>query len=280
MNTNKVLYNINKHSRDKNIKFTEKYHKYNILTDMASNYKSVTTFVKEQFPKFDADNIIKNMMSSSKWKEGHKYWGMSPEEIKQSWNTTTNDGTNLHYQIECFMNIPYKSISNTQIEYKNKDLYEYYSNYQTNFTQSIEWNYFLNFIKDHPNLKPYRTEWVVYNEDIKIAGSIDMVFENEDKTLSIYDWKRTKEISSSNNFNKFAINSVISHIPDSNFWHYAIQLNIYKFILESKYDKIVKDLYLVRLHPENTENYELIDIPNLKNDIDNLFSQRLNQLYK
>ena len=39
-------------------------------------------------------------------------------------------------------------------------------------------NYFIEFIKDFPHLKPYRTEWVVYYEDIKLAGSIDMVYEN------------------------------------------------------------------------------------------------------
>jgi hypothetical protein len=59
-------------------------------------------------------------------------------------------------------------------------------------------------------------------------------------------------------------------MADSNFWHYALQLNTYKAILESKYGKVVKDLYLVRLHPDSTE-YELIRIPDLKNDIEKLF---------
>ena len=48
---------------------------------------------------------------------------------------------------------------------------------------------FTEAVKDHPELKPYRTEWTIYDEDLKISGSIDMIYENPDGTLSIYDWK-------------------------------------------------------------------------------------------
>ena len=43
-------------------------------------------------------------------------------------------------------------------------------------------------------------------------------------------------------------------------------LNAYKMILETKYGKVVKDLYLVRLHPDSPD-YELIQVHDLKNDI-------------
>jgi ATP-dependent exoDNAse (exonuclease V) beta subunit len=144
---------------------------------------------------------------------------------------------------------------------------------------SLEWQYYINFINDHPHLKPYRTEWLVYNEDVKISGSIDMVYENPDGTLSIYDWKRAKNITRINNFNKFALSAQVCHLPDSNFWHYALQLNTYKAILEQKYDKTIKDLFLVRLHPDAEEkNYELIPLPDLKREITELFSERKKHL--
>jgi ATP-dependent exoDNAse (exonuclease V) beta subunit len=133
----------------------------------------------------------------------------------------------------------------------------------------------MNFISDFPKLKPYRTEWTIFDEDLKIAGSIDMVYENPDGTLSIYDWKRSKEISMINHFNKFANNKLICHMPDSNFWHYALQLNTYKAILERKYDKKVTDLFLVRLHPDTEEKtYELIKLPDLSKEINELFEER------
>ena len=87
-----------------------------------------------------------------------------------------------------------------------------------------------------------------YYEDFKIAGSIDMIFINEDGTLSIYDWKRCKNIEKFNNFGKKCLVQHLKHISDTNYWHYTFQLNIYKFILESKYGFTVKDLHLVVIH--------------------------------
>ena len=52
-----------------------------------------------------------------------------------------------------------------------------------------------------------------------------------------------------------------------------------KTILENKYGKIVKDLYLVRLHPDAEEkNYELIQLPDLSTEIRDLFNERIKQL--
>ena len=68
-------------------------------------------------------------------------------------------------------------------------------------------------------------------------------------------------------------------MPDSNFWHYALQLNTYKAILEEKYDKKITDLYLVRLHPDAEEkNYELIKLPDLTAEIRELFAERRKEI--
>jgi ATP-dependent exoDNAse (exonuclease V) beta subunit len=275
-----VLSIHNRHERDNNIQFFEEGHKYCILTDPDRQYTSVTTWNHHHFPQFNADEVIQNMMKGKNWKKGHKYWGLTPEQIKSMWNynkdSVAGAGTDLHYEIECFHND-----KRFQFIYTNKELFEIYMSDKGKFleTTPIEWQYFINFIKDHLHLKPYRTEWTVYDEDVKIAGSIDMVYENPDGTLSIYDWKRSKLITRINNFNKFAISPLICHLPDSNFWHYALQLNTYKYILESKYGKKIKDLYLVRLHPDAEEkNYELIQLPNLSNEINDLFQERIKNL--
>jgi hypothetical protein len=217
------------------------------------------------------------MMKGRGWKEGHKYWGLTAEQIKAMWATNASAvsgaGTDLHFEIECFNNEP-----RLEPEYTNKELYDLYmSNHgETHESRPLEWKYFINFVKDFPNLKPFRTEWVIYNEDVKISGSIDMIYENQDGTLSIYDWKRAKNITRVNNFNRFALPPQICHLPDSNFWHYALQLNTYKTIIEAKYGRTVRDLFLVRLHPDAEEqNYELIPLPDLSADVRALFLERL-----
>ena len=274
MNVNPVLENKNRCERDTKIKFYARGHKYEILTDLKSKYTSVTTWNHQQFPKFDADAIIANIFKSKGWGPDHKYWGQSAEQIKASWKSNgdavAGAGTNMHENIENFMND-----TRLKNDYTQKELYEIYNCDNVNTDNSLEWKYFIQFVKDHPELKPYRTEWMIYDEDLKLAGSIDMVYENPDGTLSIYDWKRSKEITRVNTWNKYAINPIISHIPDTNFWHYALQLNTYKSILEKKYGKTVSKLCLVRLHPDTIEEtYELLDVPFLTKEMTELFEQR------
>lgn len=277
---NDVLCIRNAHPRDKHIRFFEEDHKYIIDLEPDVKYTSVTSWVHEHFENFDSDKIIKKMMSGSGWKEGHKYWGMNPEQIKLQWNTNKDTvsraGTELHFEIECFNND-----KRFTFDYTNKELIEFYlSDKGTKLLETpLEWQYFINFVKDNSHLKPYRTEWTVFNEEFKISGSIDMVYENPDGTLSIYDWKRSKNITRINRFNNFALTPSICHLPDSNFWHYALQLNMYKYILESKYGKIIKDLCLVRLHPEAKEkNYELIQLPILTIEINDLLQDMKNKV--
>lgn len=276
-----ILSNKNRHIRDTNIQFFEKGHKYVITCDTDSKYTSVTTWNHSHFPEFDADKVICNMMKGKSWKEGHKYWGLSADQIKKQWSdngaSVSGAGTDLHFEIECFMND-----QRFMFNYTNKELYEIYlcDNKENHESKPIEWQYFINFVKDNPQLKPYRTEWTIYDEELKLAGSIDMVYENPDGTLSIYDWKRSKDITRINKFNKFALSQAICHFPDSNFWHYALQLNTYKAIIERKYNKKVTELYLVRLHPDAQEkNYELIKLLDLSAEIAELFEERIQKFH-
>ena len=271
-----ILSKRNEHSRDKNLCFDEPTHKYTILTDKETNYTSVTTWNHQHFPHFNADLVIKRMMNGKNWNPENKYWGKTAEEIKKEWSNNgslvSGLGTTLHFNIECFMNEEIEYEDGTHCHYTHEELLEVYEPIQES---CIEWEYFLKFVKDFPHLKPYRTEWMIYDEDLKLAGSIDMVYENEDGSLCIYDWKRAKEITKYNNFKEYAKTECIKHLPNTNYWHYSLQLNTYKRILERKYGKKVTDLYLVRLHPNNeNKSYDLIKCADLSREIDLLFCMR------
>jgi len=252
------LANMNPHERDLNISFDAGPHKYTIKGEGNCAYTSVTTWNHTHFTEFDADVIISNMMKGKGWPKS-KYFGQTPAEIKAGWELNRDEaataGTQLHNQIEC-----------------------YYNNVEQEGEASLEYSYFQNFIAVCPDLKPYRTEWTVYHEEARIAGSIDMVYENPDGTLMIYDWKRAKDIVKSTGFMKYAKTDCISHIPDTNFWHYALQLNTYKTILEQKYGKTVTKLALVCLHPTK-KNFEVIVLPFLTSEMEALFALRLEQVH-
>jgi hypothetical protein len=250
----------NKHPRDENISFEEGPHIYTVNGERGT-YTSVTTWNHSHFHHFNADEVANNIVKGRKMTDpSYKYYGMTKDEIIKSWSDkgtlASCSGTKMHNDIEHFSNG--MEIENNSLEYK----------------------YFKQFLKDFPELVPYRTEWMVYYEELKLSGSIDMVYENiNDGTLYIYDWKRCQEIKHEPEFNKYSLTTCISHLPDTNFWHYSLQLNTYKKILEEKYGKTISGMYLVCLHPDNKyKTYERIQVPLLKKEMDDLFSLRLEQV--
>jgi len=250
----------NPHPRDARISFDEGPHIYTIDGD--DSFTSVTTWNHQHFREFDADAVITKMMGSNNWPNS-KYFGLTREEIKDGWEKNRDEaakaGTEMHYNIEC---------------YYNKSLREGFA-----WESSKEGEYFLQFLEHWGHLQPYRTEWTVFHEELKLAGSIDMIFEHQDGTLQIYDWKRSREIRKTAFGNDFATTPCISHLPDSNYWHYCLQLNIYKYIIESKYGKKVTDLYLVCMHPNNkNNNYQRIKVVDLSEEVKELVAYRQEQL--
>jgi len=252
----------NPHERDKDISFEEGPHIYTVLGDRGG-YTSVTTWNHRHFSEFNSDKIITNILNSKKWDTDstYKYYKMTRDDINKMWDNNRDQaaqaGTKMHYDIECY--------------YNKQDV----------VNDSVEFQYFRKFTEDmSDDLKPYRTEWMVYYEELKLSGSIDMIFENPDGTLQIYDWKRCKEIQHETNFGKYATTPCISHLPDTNFWHYALQLNVYKTILEHKYGKKVTNLYLVCMHPDNPyQTYDRIEVPFLNSEISDLFNLRLSEVH-
>lgn len=250
-----MLSEINPHPRDQLIVFDEEPHIYTITTDPDSTYTSCTTFIHGFFEHFDADKIIDKMTKSKRWANS-KYYGQTPDQIKAQWDRNRIQaslfGTKMHKAIEDFYNGE-KTLEDLAIL---PDL-----------------KYFLNFYKDiGDKLKPYRSEWMVFDDHLKLAGSIDFVTENEDGSLNLWDWKRSREIKRENSWQSGL--DPVKNLPDCNYYHYSLQLNLYKAILENNYDKSVNQLALVVMHPEQ-ENYEVIIVPDLAKEICLILNHRI-----
>jgi ATP-dependent exoDNAse (exonuclease V) beta subunit len=275
-NTNKptLLSKKNAHPRDEYISFEEEGHKYTITDQSSSSYDkpvsyiSVTTWIGRLFSKFNADEVIKNMKKSKKWNQS-KYSTLSEEQIKLSWEknrvSAANAGTKMHYDIECFYN---------GIVHDNKSIeYEYFKEYEKDRLEGL-----FSFTKEQMNMEAFRTEMTVYDEELYFAGSIDMLYKYDDGKLCICDWKRCKEIKKVNMWQHSNIPG-LEHIPDTNYWHYTIQLNLYRYILEKRYNYEINDMYLVCLHPNNRNcSYIKIIVPILLDEMDILIEYRKNEL--
>lgn len=244
--TGTFLQQLHPHPRDGRITFQEEGHKYTIDGD--DTYTSVTTLIHKFFPHFDAELVISKITSNPK----SLYFGMTAEDVQQMWTHATDLGSQLHEQIEVFFD-QLASFESTVID---------------TCAPSLEFGYFLDFYRDCVvgKMLPYRTEMYVFDEGVKVCGSIDMLFCDPDDSqkVYIYDWKRSKKINKNNPFEKGL--RCLSHLDNCNFNTYSLQLNMYKYILESKYDKEVVKMALVILHP-NHRGYQVIEIPDMGADI-------------
>jgi len=249
-----LLQDKNCHPRDRFVSFQDENHEYTVHS--SKDYISVTTFVHTCFPVFNSDEVIDKMMTSSRWTSS-KYFGKTKEAIQQEWeekkNKSCEAGTMMHKSIEDFYNnIPCSST----------------------MTSTKEYQLFMDFhsMIQKEGLQAYRTEWLVYDESVRIAGSIDMVYQNSStKEFYIYDWKRVEELKEDNKYQKGL--HLLNDIPDTNFWHYSLQLNFYKYILEKCYDIHISGMFLVCLHPNN-DTFIRRKVPDLQTRVECLFLER------
>ena len=113
----------------------------------------------------------------------------------------------MHYDIECYYN---------DMEVENEE-------------DCVEFDYF-QLLKE----TMVQTRTVSHRVDGGIRLAISRVYRYDIRKpnghLSLYDWKRCKEIKKQTTSN--ATTKCIEHLPNSNYWHYSLQLNTYKYLLE------------------------------------------------
>ena len=109
------------------------------------------------------------------------------------------------------------------------------------------------------------SEIIVYSEELSIAGTIDLVTQNKKTGVyDIYDWKTSKKIEMRSYGNKRGTHEVTKKIMDCNFYHYSLQMSLYRYILEKYYDIEINNNHIVHLRDDGVKT---ISTPNMKNEI-------------
>jgi hypothetical protein len=205
-------------------------HETHTYTVNGKPFISVTTLLSTWFAKFDANKTIAKMNKQN-------YLGMTNDEIKAEWDKkgklASAQGTELHESIEAYFRGTPKPLD------------------------TIEYKYFENFVSIN-KLTTFQVEWCLFHEPVKLIGTIDYVSKREDGTLDLYDWKRSSELTKGFGM---CLLPELSHLPDTKYWKYTLQLNLYRFLVEENGYKVNK-MYIVCFHPNNS-GFQKLEVPEI-----------------
>ena len=124
--------------------------------------------------------------------------------------------------------------------------------------ESVEFGKFRAWLSTKPRWSPFRLEWSLYNEDLKVAGQLDSLWIDLDNggTFVMADWKRARELLTNDvvvlerqAFGRMGF-SCCSHLYDTAWSHYFVQQTLYAYMLASKYGLAVRKMMLVQCHPD------------------------------
>ena len=205
---------------DNKITLEKESHTYKLEDNPNINFISATTFIDQFFEKFDALAVAKKLVATNR-----RYMDMTVEELLAQWRQSADYGTKVHEEIENFI------LHKTPVE-ESKSL------------QGIQW---LKSYVVKANFKIF-TEVIIYSKEIGISGTIDLLLLNQDTNeYVLMDWKTSKRIDTKSYRNKMGIHSATSDVEDTKFNHYALQLSLYRYLLEKYYGLKVYEHIIVHL---------------------------------
>lgn len=94
-----------------------------------------------------------------------------------------------------------------------------------------------------------------------------MICQDDDGEYTIYDWKRSSKVVNAQGQpiveafrGRMSYNGI--SLPDTSFYHYCIQQNLYRYMLERHYSIRVKSMNLVVLSPDYP-TYYAVPVPKM-----------------
>ena len=226
------------------LKFNEAKHEYS-LDHHNVKFISATTFIHRFFRPFNEPKIAQNLVDTHP-----KYAGRTVEEVMKDWNQSATDGTTVHnalenaiiyYNKEKSFGEPEKitdcnEVSIAKLEHGHKWLVDTFGG------------------RDELTLFP---ELRVFTLDHALAGTMDLLVHNKEKDhYTILDWKTNKALRKKA-FNNATGNTMqTGDLPDCNFMHYSLQLSLYRYILEEKYNLKINNQALIHLTPYSADVHE------------------------
>ena len=116
-------------------------------------------------------------------------------------------------------------------------------------------------------------EYIIGSSEYDIASAIDHLFINKlTGGLVLVDYKTNSDIYKNERYAK-KMKVPLSHLKDTALNHYAIQLSIYKYLVEKYTDLKFEDMFIVWFSELN-DNYKIINVPYLKSEVEKILENR------
>ena len=248
MDINSIKRKLKKFDR---YKFYEEPHVYTYIDDNGKEIEistSVTSLIEEYTNYFDKDKVAEIKAKKE---------GISKQELLDKWeydnNFSCTKGTITHaYNEYLWQDKIYEYDKENIIEKFGQDVIEPIWPKLKKICDS-----FYNKFKD--NLIPIGLEQVIGSIDYDIAGTIDfLAYSKKLDAIVIIDYKTNKEIKKKS-FNNERMLSPLNDLMDCNYYHYSLQLAIYKYILEHETKlKVYPKKWLVWIN-ENNDDFKLYE---------------------
>ena len=244
----------------KGIDFHEEEHFYTI-----NDYRfgiSATSLIETYAQEFDSDGISQ-MVANKR--------GISQKEVLDEWKKENEfsciKGSCIHLKAQSLWmgtdyEIDYNTIDDTIDKDRLKKEYDIMSKQATEFYNDYKDMY--DMIQD---------EFIVWSKEFDIAGSIDGIMYNKNtQQCCILDFKSNKDLQFKSKYRK-KMKVPLHELDDVNGQHYYIQLSIYKYLIE-KYTNIKVDELFIVYFNINADSYEIIEIPYLKKEVEEILENR------
>ena len=244
----------------KGIDFHEEEHFYTL-----NDYRfgiSATSLIETYAQEFDSDGISQ-MVANKR--------GISQKEVLDEWKKENEfsciKGSCIHLKAQSLWmgtnyEIDYNAIDDTIDKDRLKKEYDIMSKQATDFYNDYKDMY--DMIQD---------EFIVWSKEFDIAGSIDGIMYNKNtQQCCILDFKSNKDLQFKSKYRK-KMKVPLHELDDVNGQHYYIQLSIYKYLIE-KYTNIKVDELFIVYFNINADSYEIIEIPYLKNEVEEILENR------
>lgn len=237
-----------------NFKFFEEDHHYEYKGERVGI--SVTRLIEEYTNEFDAESIAEKVAIRD---------GKTIQEVLDEWKQKNEwackKGSACHeYAQSLWSNVKYFDKQWDGIEYVKA----------VDKIQKQALNFRIDF---DDRLEHLADEFVVGSDEYDIASAIDHLFINKyTGGLVLVDYKTNSDIHKTEKYAK-NMKVPLSHLKDFTLNHYYIQLSIYKYIVEKYTNLKIEEMFIVYMS-ENIENYEIIEIPYLKDEVEEILENR------